>query len=218
MNKVRILIIDDHSMFCAGIRALLTAQNNFEVVGEAADGLEGIQMATRLKPDVVISDLTMPNINGTEAVNIIKRRTPETRILVLTVHKAEEYIHMALKAGADGYILKDDSQDELINALSQILNGKSYLSPSICKNVVNGYLTQQTPDNQILPSWKELTQRELQVLKLVAEGNKNKQIAEKLSISHKTVEKHRSNFMRKLDLHDVSSIVTYAISNGIIIF
>ena len=110
-------------------------------------------MATRLKPDLVISDLSMPNINGTEAVNIIKRRAPETRILVLTVHKAEEYIHMSLKAGADGYILKDDSQDELITAIQQILQGKTYLSPSICKNVVNGYLTHQKPEHQILPSW-----------------------------------------------------------------
>lgn len=217
MTKYGILLVDDHAMFRAGIHALLATQESLEVVGEAADGLEGIQMAASLKPDAVIFDLSMPNINGTEAIYNLKKRSPETRVLVLTVHKAEGYIHTALKAGADGYILKDDSQDELIHAIQQILLGNIYLSPSICKNVVSGYLKQQDDEKQLQPSWNTLTHRELQVLKLVAEGNKNKEIAKLLSISHKTVEKHRSNFMRKLDLHDTGGITAYAITNGIIL-
>jgi len=213
-----IMIIDDHTMFRAGIRALLETQDNLRIIGEASDGLEGLHQAVRLQPELIISDLSMPNLNGTEAIAAIKKRLPEVKILVVTVHKIEEYIHAALKAGADGYILKDDSQDELITAIQQVLAGKTYLSPSICKDVVNGYLNPSAdPTTQLKPGRDSLTQREMQVLKLIAEGNKNKQIASLLSISTKTVEKHRSNLMKKLDLHDISSITAYAIKNGIVL-
>jgi len=213
-----IMIIDDHTMFRAGIRALLETQDNLRIIGEASDGLEGLHQAVRLQPELIISDLSMPNLNGTEAIAAIKKRLPKVKILVVTVHKIEEYIHAALKAGADGYILKDDSQDELITAIQQVLAGKTYLSPSICKDVVNGYLNPSAdPTTQLKPGRDSLTQREMQVLKLIAEGNKNKQIASLLSISTKTVEKHRSNLMKKLDLHDISSITAYAIKNGIVL-
>lgn len=213
-----IMIIDDHAMFRAGIRALLETQDNLQIVGEASDGLDGLHQATRMLPHLIITDLSMPNLNGTEAIAAIKKRIPSAKILVLTVHKVEEYIHAALKAGADGYILKDDSQDDLITAIQQVLAGKTYLSPSICKDVVNGYLNPSSGNLSMLKSGREsLTMRELQVLKLIAEGNKNKKIAALLSISTKTVEKHRSNLMKKLDLHDISSITAYAIKNGIVL-
>lgn len=213
-----IIIIDDHTMFRAGIRALLETQDNLQIVGEASDGLDGLHQATKKLPHLIITDLSMPNLNGTEAIAAIKKRIPKVKILVLTVHKVEEYIHAALKAGADGYILKDDSQDDLIAAIQQVLAGKTYLSPSICKDVVNGYLNPSSGNSSMLkPGRESLTMRELQVLKLIAEGNKNRQIAAMLSISTKTVEKHRSNLMKKLDLHDISSITTYAIKNGIVL-
>ena len=214
-----IMIIDDHTMFRAGIRALLETQDNIQIVAEAADGLDGLHQATKMRPHLIITDLSMPNLNGTEAIAAIKKRIPNAKILVLTVHKVEEYIHAALKAGADGYILKDDSQDDLINAIQQVLAGKTYLSPSICKNVVNGYInpSSASPTDQLKPGRESLTLREMQVLKLIAEGNRNKQIAALLSISTKTVEKHRSNLMKKLDLHDISSITAYAIKNGIVL-
>jgi len=213
-----IMIIDDHAMFRAGIRALLETQESLRIIGEASDGLDGLHQAVRLRPELILTDISMPNLNGTEAIAAIKKRIPEAKILVLTVHKVEEYIHAALKAGADGYILKDDSQDDLITAIQQVLAGKSYLSPSICKGVVNGYLNPASAaTSQLKPGRESLTQREFQVLKLIAEGNKNKQIAALLSISTKTVEKHRSNLMKKLDLHDISSITAYAIKNGIVL-
>ena len=213
-----IMIIDDHAMFRAGIRALLDTQADIHIVAEASDGLDGVHQATKVLPDLIITDLSMPNLNGTEAIAAIKKRVPNTKILVLTVHKVEEDIHAALKAGADGYILKDDSQDDLITAIQQVLAGKTYLSPSICKNVVNGYLNPASGSVlELKPGRESLTQRELQILKLIAEGNKNRQIAVLLSISAKTVEKHRSNLMRKLDLHDISSITAYAIKNGIVL-
>lgn len=213
-----IMIIDDHAMFRAGIRALLETQKNIQIIAEASDGLDGVHQATRMLPDLIITDLSMPNLNGTEAIAAIKKRVPHAKILVLTVHKVEEYIHAALKAGADGYILKDDSQDDLITAIQQVLSGKTYLSPSICKNVVNGYLNPASGQFvELKPGRDTLTHRELQILKLIAEGNRNKQIAVLLSISAKTVEKHRSNLMRKLDLHDISSITAYAIKNGIVL-
>jgi DNA-binding NarL/FixJ family response regulator len=219
MNSLHeVMIIDDHAMFRAGIRALLETHDNINIVAEASDGLDGLQQATKVLPHLIITDLSMPNLNGTEAIAAIKKRIPNAKILVLTVHKVEEYIHAALKAGADGYILKDDSHDDLITAIQQVLAGKTYLSPSICKNVVNGYLnlsSGQVPE--LKPGRESLTLRELQVLKLIAEGNKNKQIGVLLSISAKTVEKHRSNLMRKLDLHDISSITAYAIKNGIVL-
>ena len=212
-NNKNVLLVDDHALFRAGLRAMLST--DYYIVAEASDGLEAMHTALKHKPHLIITDLSMPNVNGTEAITAIKKRLPETKILVLTVQKAEEYIYAALQAGADGYMLKDDTQDELITAIQQILQGKAYLSGSICKNVMNGYLKQTCNTDDMQPSWTNLTQRETQILKLIAEGKKNKQIAELLSISVKTVEKHRSNLMRKLDLHDISSLTTYALQNGL---
>ncbi|MCW8923556.1 MAG: response regulator transcription factor [Gammaproteobacteria bacterium] len=212
----RILIADDHTLLRAGIRALLDTEQDLEVVGEVDNGKDAFYSAGQLKPDLILSDLSMPKTNGTEAIQRIRNRYPEIKILVITVHKTKEYVHAALKAGANGYLLKDDTSNELINAINDILAGKIHLSSSICGNVVLGYLA--TPDNETISSSTDLlTMREREVMKLIAEGYRNKDVAEYLSISLKTVEKHRSNMMKKLDLHSTSGITSYAIKNGLVI-
>jgi DNA-binding NarL/FixJ family response regulator len=215
-SPARILIADDHTILRAGIRALLDIQPDFQVVGEVDNGKDAIYSAGQLKPDLIISDLSMPGTNGTEAIQRINSRYPEIRILVLTVHKTEEYVHAALKAGASGYLLKDDTSDELISACTNILAGKTHLSPSVCGNVVLGYLSYPNSNEKPSSSSDLLTTREREVLKLIAEGSRNKDVAEYLSISLKTVEKHRSNLMKKLNIHNASGITTYAIKNGLV--
>ena len=213
-SPVRILIADDHTILRAGIRSLLDMVPDFQVVGEVDNGKDAIYQAGQLKPDLLLSDLSMPKTNGTDAIQHIKSRYPDIKVLVLTVHKTEEYVHAALKAGANGYVLKDDTSDELISAIKNIAAGKTYLSPSICSEVVMGYLADPGKE-RISTSIEQLTSREREVMKLIAEGYRNKDIAEYLSISLKTVEKHRSNMMKKLDLHSSSSITSYAIKNGL---
>jgi two-component system response regulator NreC len=213
-SPARILIADDHTILRAGIRSLLDMMPDFQVVGEVDNGKDAIYHAGQLKPDLVLTDLSMPKTNGTEAIQRIKSRYPDIKVLVLTVHKTEEHVHAALKAGADGYVLKDDTSDELISAINNIVAGNTYLSPSICSEVVMGYLAD--PDNEKIPTSIDLlTTREREVMKLIAEGFRNKDVAEYLSISLKTVEKHRSNMMKKLDLHSSSSITSFAIKNGL---
>ena len=214
-SEFRILIADDHAILSAGIRSLLNTVPNFKVVGEVNNGKDAIRFAGILNPDLILSDLSMPKTNGTEAIQHIKSRYPQIKILVLTVHKSEEHVHAALKAGADGYVLKDDSSDELINAISNILGGKTHLSSSICNDVVMGYLA-KPGETEMVSSIAQLTKREREVMKLVAEGYRNRNIAEYLSISLKTVDKHRSNMMKKLDLHSTSSVTSYAIKNGLV--
>jgi len=213
--QYRIVIVDDHAIFRAGIKALLESEKDIDVVGEAEDGLSAMQAVNSLKPDLVLCDLSMPKTNGTDGIRQIRRRFPDIAIVVLTVHRAEEYIRAALAAGANGYVLKDDTEHELLTAMHQVLNKKVYLSPSICTNIISGYLSDKK-EHAPTPSWENLSPREQQVLKLIAEGQRNKEIAEYLSISPKTVEKHRGNLMRKLNLHDVSSLTTYAIKNGLV--
>lgn len=214
-SPTRILIADDHTLLRAGIHALLDTNPDFEVVGEVDNGKDALYLAGQLKPDLILIDLSMPKTNGTEAIQRIKSRYPEIKILVLTVHKTEEHVHAALKAGANGYLLKDDTSDELSKAINDILDGKIHLSSSICGNVVLGYLA--VPSNEkITSSTNLLTTREREVMKLIAEEHRNKDIAKYLSISLKTVEKHRSNMMKKLDLHSTSSITSYAIKNGMV--
>jgi DNA-binding NarL/FixJ family response regulator len=159
-------------------------------------------------------DLSMPNTNGTEAIRNIKRRYPHVKIITLTIHKTEEYVRGALKSGADGYLLKDDSHSELIIALKSVLKDNTYLSPSICGSVVSSFLN-ASDELTVESAWDTLTHREREVIKLIAEGLRNKDIAEYLSVSLKTVEKHRSNIMKKLNLHNASAMTAYAIKNGL---
>jgi len=214
-GKQRIFIVEDHTLLRAGLRALLTQDPALEIVGEADNGRDAIRAIGSLAPDLVLMDLSMPGMNGIEAMLDIKRRNPETRVLVLTIHKTNEYIHESLRAGADGYILKDATHDELRVAIRSVLNGKTYLSPDISDKVIHGYLgTGQTAN--VASTWDTLTHREREVLKLIAEGHPNKYIADYLCLSIKTVEKHRSNLMKKLDLHNASTLTSYAIEKGLV--
>ena len=214
-NRKRILIVEDHTLLRAGLRALLSLDPEIEVVGEADNGRDAVQVTGTLTPHLVLMDLSMPGMNGMEAIRDIKRRYPETRVLVLTIHKTDEYIHESLRAGADGYILKDATHDELRVAIRSVLNGKTYLSPDISGKVINGYLGAGKPPNPT-SAWDSLTHREREVLKLVAEGHPNKYIADYFCLSVKTVEKHRANLMKKLDLHNASTLTAYAIEKGLV--
>jgi len=215
MTMQEILIAEDHTILREGIRALLSADPDCVIVGEASDGRQAIQRSQELQPHVVLMDLSMPSINGTEAIRAIKQRNPGIKVIALTMHKSEEYVRAALEAGVDGYILKDDSQRELFAALASAQRGDIYLSSGICGKVVSGYLS-RPKEAQNTCSWDQLSTRERQILKLIAEGNKNREIADYLSISLKTVEKHRTNLMKKLDLHCVSALTAYAMSSGLI--
>lgn len=214
-GKRRIMIVENHTLLRAGLKVLLSQDSEIEVVGESDNGRDAIKMAVKLMPHLMLTDLNMPGMNGIEAIRAIKMLLPEIKVLVLTIHKTDEYIHESLKAGADGYILKDATHNELNAAIHSLLNGKTYLSPDISERVVNGYLN---PNNLtgVTSAWDSLTLREREVLKLVAEGHSNRHIAEYLSLSVKTVEKHRSNLMKKLGLHNASTLTTYAIEKGLV--
>lgn len=216
MSRHTILIAEDHGILREGLRALLSREPGIEIIGEAQDGRDAIHKARQLGPQTVIMDLSMPNTNGTEAIRAIKQHNPDTKVIVLTVHKAEEYVRMALEAGADGYLLKDDTRDELLAAIGSIHRDRTYLSPGICGKVINGYLDRPAAAGAHASKANQLTIREREVTKLIAEGKKSREIAEYLSLSLKTVEKHRANLMRKLDLHNVSALTAYAIENGLV--
>lgn len=214
-QKVRIVIAEDHTILREGLRSLLSSEPNFEIVGEAEDGREAIKCVEKFRPDLILTDLSMPRMNGMEAIKEIKRQSPKTKVLVLTVHKAEEYILATFRAGANGYLLKDSTHAELVMAVKKVLSGKQYISPEISEKVIEGYLEgKKTLKTQT--SWETLTQREREILKLIAEGYKNKEIAEDLCISVKTVEKHRANLMEKLDLHSIQALTTFAIEKGLV--
>jgi len=211
----RIVIAEDYTILREGLRSLLSSHPEFEIVGEAEDGQEAIRSVDKLKPDLALMDLSMPRMNGMDAIKEIKKRSPQTKVLVLTVHKTEEYIHAALQAGADGYILKDSTHAELGLAIKNILEGKRYISPGISESLIEGYLEGRKKANPPT-TWDTVTQREREILKLIAEGYKNKAIAEYLCISVKTVEKHRANLMKKLDLHNIQSLTALAMEKGLI--
>jgi DNA-binding NarL/FixJ family response regulator len=214
-EKRKILIVEDHTLLRVGLRALLSQDPEIEIAGESEDGREAVRAIGILNPDLVLMDLSMPRTNGIDAIREIKRRYPGVRVLVLTVHKADEYIHESLKAGADGYVLKDATHEELRTAIHTVLRGKTYLSPDISGKIITGYLGGGN-GTRFSSAWDSVTHRERQVLKLVAEGNSNKHVAEYLCLSVKTVEKHRSNLMKKLDLHSASTLTAFAIDRGLV--
>jgi len=214
-EKQRIVIAEDHTILREGLRALISSNPDFDIVGEAEDGRDAIRCVEKLVPDLILLDLSMPRMNGMEAIKEIKKQYPETRILVLTVHRTEEYILATLRAGANGYVLKDATHAELMMAIKSVLTGKTYLSPGVSEKVIEGYLEGRKTLRSSTP-WDTLTQREREVLKLIAEGYKNKEIADYLYISVKTVEKHRANLMKKLDLHNTSSLTAFAMEKGLV--
>jgi DNA-binding NarL/FixJ family response regulator len=210
----RIVLAEDHAILREGLKMLLSSHSSLEVVGEARDGIEAVRQVESLKPDLVIMDLSMPMLDGVGATKEIKKISPTTKILVLTVHKTEERILNALASGADGYVLKDATHSELIAAIRDVFSGRGYVGSSIPQRVVEGY-GEGGKSIKSRTSWETLTQREREIFKMIAEGNKNKEIADFLSISIKTVEKHRANLMRKLDLHSASSITLFAMEKGL---
>jgi len=213
--KYRIVIAEDHTILREGLRALIASDERFEVVGEAEDGWAAVKAAESLKPDAILMDLSMPRMSGTDAIREIKRACPDTRILVLTVHKSEEYVLATFQAGAQGYLLKEATHAELMLALRTVLSGKPYLSPGISQIVLGGFL-ESKKTLKVESAWDSLTQREREILKLVAEGGKNREIADLLCISVKTAEKHRANLMRKLDLHNAAALTAFALEKGLI--
>ncbi|MAF84073.1 MAG: response regulator transcription factor [Gammaproteobacteria bacterium] len=212
-EAIRVVLADDHSILRAGMNSMLSNTGEFAVVAEVSNGKEAIAAVIEFKPDLLILDISMPLMNGTEAIQQVKRRCRNTKVLIMTMHRGEEYVRMAMQGGADGYILKDDAWEELAFAIRHVLKGNTYLSPSISNKVVSGFLDGSTSESGVLG---KLTPRERQTLKLIAEGMKNREIAEFMSVSVKTVEKHRSNLMRKLDLHNSAAITAFAIESGVV--
>jgi DNA-binding NarL/FixJ family response regulator len=211
----RILIVEDHRILREGLRSLLSSNPDLEIVGEADNGRDAIRRVDELRPDLVLMDLSMPKMNGLDAIAEVKNRRPDTKLLVLTVHKAEEYVFESLKAGADGYLLKDATHAELMLAVGNILDGKRYISPGISGKLIEQYLEGKRLSRSELPL-ELITRRERQGLKLTGEGHKNKDIADYLCISVKTVQTHRANLMKKLDLHSASALTAFAMEKGLI--
>jgi DNA-binding NarL/FixJ family response regulator len=213
--EIRVVIAEDHAIFREGLRALLTTLPNVMIVGESDNGRDAVHQALSLHPDLILMDISMPNSNGIEAIRKIRKRVPDTKIITLTMHRNEEYVREALLAGTNGYVLKDASWSELSAAINVVLTGMTYLSPSISNIVVSGYLTAAT-EGGVKTSWDQLSEREREVLKMIAEGSTNKSIAAHLCLSVKTVEKHRASLMKKLNLHNASALISYAIERGLV--
>jgi DNA-binding NarL/FixJ family response regulator len=213
MGKIRVLIVDDHAILREGIRALLSLYPDIEVVGEAADGLEAVNKTRQLSPDIVLMDIAMPGLGGLEATLEIHRQSPTSRVVILTQHDDSEYIFPILKAGAAGYVLKKAVGTELVAAIRAVHEGGSFLYPSVATAVIEGFVKRGEDAES---GYDRLTDREKQVLKLIAEGRSNKEIAELLSLSVKTVIAHRANLMEKLDIHNRTELVKYAIRKGLI--
>jgi len=214
MAKIRVLLADDHTILRDGIRALIDGQEDMVVVGEAEDGQATVKLVTGLQPDVVVMDIAMPLLNGLEATRQIKRDHPQIRVLILTMHENEEYIRQVLAAGALGYVLKDAAARDLLGAIRAVYKGEAVLSPAITRLVIEDYL--RWGEIQPANASDGLTSREREVLQLIAEGYTNKEIAEILNLSVKTVQSHRTNLMNKLDLHDRGELIKYAIQKKII--
>ncbi len=208
-----IVIVEDQTLVREGLQSLIAAEEEYQVVGEAEDGLQAIKSVNRLKPDMVLIDLAMPKLSGISAIREIKRLEPDTKIIALTFHTSEEYILAAFEAGADGYCLKSDTYIELITAIRCALEGKKYLSPEISNKILKGFLEKKKESTA--GTWDNLTRREIEVLKLVAEGYTSPRIAKLLGISPKTVDKHRANLMKKLGLHNAAALTAYAIERGL---
>jgi DNA-binding NarL/FixJ family response regulator len=214
MSALRILIADDHDVTRRGVRALLENHPGWEVCGEAADGREAIACAAQLKPDLVLLDIAMPNLNGIEATRQILRAAPETRVLILTMHDAEELVREVLVAGALGFLLKTDAGRDLVAAVEALQEGRTFFTERVEQLVIDGYL--HPPSESAQPSRQALTPREREIIQFLAEGKRTKEVANILQLSVKTAETHRSNVMRKLNAHSVVDLAYYAVQHGIV--
>jgi len=215
MAKIRILLTDDHTLFRQGIRTLLSAESDLEIVGEAANGAEAVEKVTEFRPDIVLMDIGMPGLSSFEATRQIKKARPDTKILFLTMYDDEDYLVQCMEVGASGYVLKDSPAQQLLAALRDVYRGGSYLSPRMLSQLVDDFRSRiKTANRQ--PRFATLTAREKEILKVLAEGQSVKEIAAGLNLSVKTVEAHKFNLMRKLDIHNKAHLVQYAIQKKII--
>ncbi len=215
MPPIRILLADDHSILREGLRMLLDRQDEFDVVGDASNGREAVEMAESCDPDVVIMDLAMPGLNGIEATRRITARSPRTAVVILSMHSDESYILRSLKAGACGYLLKDSLKTDLIDAVRAAVRGKSFFSPKVSQVLKEDYVNELEAKGAE-DTWDLLTDREREILQLVAEGNTNKEIAAVLNISPFTIDTHRGHILQKLNLHSAPELILYAVRKGII--
>jgi DNA-binding NarL/FixJ family response regulator len=210
MKRTRILLADDHAVVRQGFKMLLDAQPDMEIVGEAANGREAVESAEVLKPDVVVMDVAMPDLNGIEATRRLTAATPRTRVIALSMHKDSVYVREILRAGARGYLLKDSGAEDLVTAIRAVARGESYLSPAVSNAVLDDYRKHVTNPVDLL------TSREREVLQMLAEGRTNKEIAGVLNLSVYTVDAHRGRIMEKLNLHSINELVRFAVRNGLI--
>ena len=215
MARVRIMLADDHTLVRQGLRKLLEERPDWEVIAEAGDGREAVRLAEQHKPDVAILDVAMPLLNGIEATRQITRRTPGTRVLVLSMHADEAYVTQILQAGATGYLLKDSADVDLVKAVGEAARGKSFFSPAIARVMLDDYV-RQLADKGVTDRYDALSEREREIFQLIAEAKTNKEIAALLNVSPSTVETHRAHIMEKLDLHSAAEIVLYAVRRGVI--
>ena len=213
MSAVRVLLADDHTLVRAGLRKLLESIPGFAVVGEAGDGLALLALVEQLQPQLVLMDIAMPGLNGIEATARLLKSWPGIRVLILSMHQNEEYVRQALRHGAMAYLLKDAAPLELELALAAVLRGETYLSPAVSKDVVHDYVQRLRGDDQ---PGESLSPRQREVLQLIAEGQSTKEIARRLELSVKTVDTHRSQLMKQLDIHEVAGLVRYAMRAGLV--
>jgi DNA-binding NarL/FixJ family response regulator len=215
MKKLRILVADDHGLVRRGARAVLHSRAGWKVVGEAANGREAVEKAIKLKPDVAVVDLSMPELDGVEVARQIREAVPDTKILVLTMHESDQMVRSALDAGARGYLLKSDLTECLVKAVKAVSEGKRFLTSKVSEIVVEGFLNTRSQHRQEGRAGPRITPREIEIIRLLAEGKSNKEIAARLGIAVRTVETHRAKIMLKLGLNSKSRLVQYAIRNGL---
>lgn len=216
MTTLRIVIVDDHSVVRRGVRALLESQPGWEVVAEAQTGREAVDVVKRLQPDIVVIDLSLPELNGLDATRQIVKESPRTEVLVLTMHHSEQLVHDVLHAGARGYVLKSDADVSLISAIDSLRQHKPFLTANVTAFVLDDYLRRADDQDAATQPHSTLTAREREIVQLLAEGKSNKQTASVLGVSVKTIEAHRANLMRKLRLRSLSDLVRYAVRNRIV--
>jgi DNA-binding NarL/FixJ family response regulator len=213
MKRVRVVLADDHVLFRTGLRALLAELEGVDVIAEAQNGEEAVNQTAEHHPDVVIMDISMKLLNGLEATARIKAESPAVKVIILSMHDAEEYVAQALRVGASAYLLKESTEPEIEHALAAVLRGETYLTPRVSKYIVDGYLRSTEAESS---SFTVLTSRQRQLLQMIAEGHSTKETAFRLKLSIKTVESHRARIMERLGIHDVAGLVRYAIRNGLI--
>lgn len=217
MKKVKLIFADDHGIVRDGLRTLFRSDKTFSIAGEASNGEEAVQLASKVKPDIAILDISMPKLNGIEATKVIKSRHPDIKVLILTIHDKEDYVYELIQAGASGYVLKNAEKREIFEAVRTVAGGESYFSPGVSKPLVDGAI-KRTKEQPAEPADGDgiLTRREEEILRRIAEGLTSREIAAALHISFRTVNSHRTNLMQKLDIHDTAGLVRYAMQTKLV--